>query len=412
MTGDIPSPEDGNFHGLRHDIEQFVYDNPELERLEAVLDRFNPFVAMGWTRQEMRHSAFLRWLLAPDETHAAGDYCLRAFWKRAARRAIGQPLAPTVVDLDAWDMSKASVQQEWQAIDVFVVDDWNKFVGVIENKTDAIEHSNQLQRYREIVERSYPQHRKLFVYLTPDGEVPSDDAYVPLAYRDVVEMVRQLLDRRELASDVRAFAQHYVDMVERHIMEESEIERLCRAIYEKHRRALDVLYEYRPDPVGLNRDVLIKCLEARPELVLDHSIRSYIRFIPHSVDLLPRRGDGWTASKRMLLCELSNGPNEGVTFKIVLGPGDKAIRDAVHSLVSNHPDVFNRAKQQLYPKWWSFHTERWLTAKQYCESDQETLTTLVNERLHRLLEHELPRFEKVFAVLRTQFPPEGIGAAV
>ncbi|MCS6284389.1 MAG: hypothetical protein H8K08_03080 [Nitrospira sp.] len=40
-------------------LERFVLDNPDLERLEAILDEFNPFVAMRWTRQETRHSPHL-----------------------------------------------------------------------------------------------------------------------------------------------------------------------------------------------------------------------------------------------------------------------------------------------------------------------------------------------------------------
>ena len=50
-------------------LGQFVLDNPELERLEAIVRIFNPFVAMRWTRQEVKHSTFLSWLLNPRETH-------------------------------------------------------------------------------------------------------------------------------------------------------------------------------------------------------------------------------------------------------------------------------------------------------------------------------------------------------
>jgi hypothetical protein len=390
------------------DIEQFVFDNPDLERLEGLLDRFNPFVAMGWTRQETRHSAFLRWLLDPAETHRIGDYGLRAFWKRAARRAAGQTNAPSIVDLDAWDMRNVAVQQEWQAIDVCVIDDTNRFVGVIENKTDTIEHSSQLQRYRQIVERHFPKHKKLFVYLTPDGAEASDDAYVAMSYEEVVQIVRQVLERRHLAPDVGAFANQYIEMVERHIMEESEIERLCRAIYTKHRRALDVLFEYRPDPMSVNRDVFVKCLEARPELVVDYVIRSYIRFIPRSLDFLPHVGEGWTPTKRMLLCELSNVPAEGVFFKFVLGPGDATIRSAVHELLSRHPEVFNRAKQPLYPKWWSFHAERWLTPKQYADADPDAVEKLASEKLHRFVEHQLPAMEPVFVELKANLSASSV----
>ena len=60
-------------------LEQLVLTNPELERLEAIIDAFNPFAAMRWTRQEVRHTTFLAWLLNPPKTHGLGPCCLRAF---------------------------------------------------------------------------------------------------------------------------------------------------------------------------------------------------------------------------------------------------------------------------------------------------------------------------------------------
>ena len=55
-------------------LKSFIDDNEDLERLESILDRFNIFESLGLVRQEIRHSAFLRWLLDPSETHGLGDY--------------------------------------------------------------------------------------------------------------------------------------------------------------------------------------------------------------------------------------------------------------------------------------------------------------------------------------------------
>ena len=44
-------------------LRTFIGDNDDLEQLETLLDRFNMFEALGLVRQEIRHSAFLRWLL-------------------------------------------------------------------------------------------------------------------------------------------------------------------------------------------------------------------------------------------------------------------------------------------------------------------------------------------------------------
>ena len=195
MAERFPVPIASSNHGtevaaLRLALEQFVCDNPDLEHLEAILDNFNPFVALRWTRQDVRHSSFLHWLLDPVETHGLGSNFLAAFWKRIARQSPG---APSVVDIDSWDMSRAVVVQEWRGIDVFGQDDVNRFVGVIENKTDSVEHSEQLQRCRQDIERHFPGYAKLFAYLTASGETPSDEACIPIAYGDGVSLLEGTL---------------------------------------------------------------------------------------------------------------------------------------------------------------------------------------------------------------------------
>ncbi|MDQ3237363.1 MAG: PD-(D/E)XK nuclease family protein [Actinomycetota bacterium] len=46
-------------------LENFIVGNAELEKLEAMLDRFNIFEAVGLVRQEVKHSTFLAFLLDP-----------------------------------------------------------------------------------------------------------------------------------------------------------------------------------------------------------------------------------------------------------------------------------------------------------------------------------------------------------
>ncbi len=46
-------------------------------------------------------------------------------------------------------------------------------------------------------------------------------------------------------------------------MEDSEIQKLCRVIHRKHRKALDVLFEERPDRASDVRDVLVQLIELK-----------------------------------------------------------------------------------------------------------------------------------------------------
>lgn len=312
---------------LRVALEQFVSDNADLERLESILDDFNPFVALRWTKQEIRHSAFLRWLLDPTETHGLGGYFLRLFLKRIARQPNTGNVS--VVDVDSWSLSDAAVLQEWKGIDVLVQDEPDGFVLVIENKTDSSEHSDQLRRYRREVERHFPKPAKLFAYLTPGAERPSDDAYVPISYGEIVALLENTLQRQgeQLADKVRTFLGQYVEMVRRYIVEDSEIQKLCQTIYQKHRKALDAIFEHRPDRTLEITAILMDVLTSHSELVADHCTKACVRFIPKSLDFLPHLGEGWTPTKRLLLFEIQNYGGE-VCCALILGPGESCCGSA------------------------------------------------------------------------------------
>ena len=323
-------------------LEQFVYDNPDLERLEAIIDDFNPFQAMGWTRQEARHSAFLRWLLDPQETHGLGSYFLRVFAKQVAHRSIGlHPDVPSVFDVDSWSLDHTEVLQEWNNIDLFIKDDSDKFVFIVENKVDSTEHSSQLQRYRLLVERQFPRHKKLYAFLTIGGVKASDYHYVSVDYSEIATLVAETVKRRgeQLNPEVHTFLSQYVEMIRRNIVEDSEVQEICRRIYEKHRRALDILFEYRPDKASEVTAMLRELVSEHENLEEDHSTKAYVRFIPRELDFLPRVSDGWTSSRRILLFEIENYRSK-ISCGLILGPGPQEMRTRIYEVVQQHPDVF------------------------------------------------------------------------
>ena len=174
-------------------------------------------------------------------------------------------------------------------------------------------------------------------------------------------------------------------------MEDSEIQRLCRAIYSKHQKALDLVFEHRPDRAASLAEALQEILK-RPGIVMDHSSKSYVRFIPALWDALPRNGEGWTPTKRLLLFEFDI--SKGALFlKLVLGPGEEKSRDELHQVITGQPHVFNRASTRLYPKWWSCHIEKWLSAKQLEDSDVSELVVAITQRFDEFVKDRLPTME-------------------
>jgi hypothetical protein len=242
----------------RKALEAFVVENEDLERLEAVLGQFNIFEAIGVVRQEVRHSDFLAYLIDPRGNHGLRD----AFIKRLLQKALTSndaalPISP--IDLDLWDLSLARVLREEHRIDILLLDETHELAVVIENKIGGQEHGGQLRRYREAVLKEHPDWNIVCLYLTLEGEEPSDENYLPIDYGLTYRLVEDLAESRAsvLGADVRTLMLHYAQMLRRHIVSESETAELCRRIYRKHQRALDLIYEsgpYTPVVHQLGRD--------------------------------------------------------------------------------------------------------------------------------------------------------------
>ena len=101
-------------------LQIFVGDNRELEELEVLLSEFNLFEAMGIARQELRHSDFLAFLLAPSQSHGIGDSILKRLLHRAISTASVQ-LPFSSIDVDIWSLADAEVAREWLNIDLLLV---------------------------------------------------------------------------------------------------------------------------------------------------------------------------------------------------------------------------------------------------------------------------------------------------
>lgn len=64
-----------------------------------------------------------------------------------------------------------------------------------QNKIGSSEHSNQIARYADFIEKTYKNedgYTKVFIYLTPNGEIPSDSHWNILRYSDI----RDITDAR------------------------------------------------------------------------------------------------------------------------------------------------------------------------------------------------------------------------
>ncbi len=223
-------------------------DAPELDRIESLLDRFNVFEAIGFVGQEVKHSRFLAFLLDPSQNHGLGKLFLKRFLQEALRHLDARAQSNLSEALKK-DLSGTVVRREHQYMDVLLTNEDYEFAVIIENKVWTTEHSDQLSRYHDRVRGEYPDWQVAGIYLTPTGENPSNRNYHPLDYGTVCGILDEILQDREIVldSDVWIAIKHYTDMVRRRILGDSELKRSSNRFYQRHKKALTAIHEYRLD---------------------------------------------------------------------------------------------------------------------------------------------------------------------
>ncbi len=226
-------------------MEQFVVENDELLQLEERIGRFNIFDALGIVNAEIRHSNFLAWLLDPNESHGQGPLFLKAILMDLLRQSPPEfrPLSP--VQIDGAELRGVDVRREWRNIDLLITCKDPAFVMAIENKVGSKEHSKQLERYRETVDKEFGKTRRQYVYLTRDGDEPTDESWTVYTYEDIHRVLQRArtANATSIGDDVLAFLDHYIRLIGSRFMDDPKIDELCQTIYKNHRQAIDLIIE-------------------------------------------------------------------------------------------------------------------------------------------------------------------------
>ena len=139
---------------LKSKYDKLLKDE-DFDKLDLGMKNPNIFQILRITKNEIRHSNFLSWLLDPNQSHKLGDI----FLKRFLREVFSSDRFNDVeqVDVEGMDLSKVEVLREWKNIDVLIK--LNDVVICVENKVLSKEHSNQLRRYREIIQNDFPNEK-------------------------------------------------------------------------------------------------------------------------------------------------------------------------------------------------------------------------------------------------------------
>ena len=373
-------------------LHNFLQDIECLDDLNTWTSKLNLFDVLKISRNEIRHSNFLTWLLNPNENHGLGDKYLKGLLSRILKNSNKKN---DVLNILLSDFYSFNVYREWKNIDILILSDKEKLAVIIENKVTSNEHDNQLNRYKKTLEIEYPDYKKIFLYLTPDGLEPSDSDWDILTYTDVVEILENIKNKNNLLPDVTLLMNNYIDVIRRDIVQDQNLVEICNKIYNKHKKALDLIYEYRFDNKNIAEEIrkTLAILAKEGKIIYNPNDgnNTYIPFYTEKMsDYLPN------------LVDETGSWNDKHVYRFWLSPGDK-IRGVFELGGLNLPETtFNNMKKLISITRPKYKREAFkfniLLSRFYDLEDNydtETINGVVRKIVHDLLKWEDDVFKKI-----------------
>ncbi|MBD2690327.1 PD-(D/E)XK nuclease family protein [Anabaena catenula] len=382
-------------------LESFIVDNEDLEELEKKLAEFNIFEAIGVVRQEIRHSNFLAFLLDPSQTHRLRDVFLKQFLKRVLLEKDNPIDTIRHADIDIADLTDAEVSREKHYIDILIHSPRHKLVCVIENKIYSGEHSNQLKKYEDTINRHYKGCQAIFIYLTPEGSPPSEPNWRIYNYYKVVEIIDSICisHKSTLGADIYTFMRHYSTLIRRHIVSDSEIAELCREIYFKHKQALDLIFEHRPD---LQSKILSEKIDKLVKELLKPYIDSqkiFVDYYPGSIDFGPR--DWENKFPKCSIYFKFDYRYDDVKVILQIGPinNNQNVRNNIFELAHNpkYSKLFKPTKKQINKDRITIYNLQILRKSNYEDVDIEDIRKEILDFWNDFIENDFVSIEKIIS---------------
>lgn len=298
--------------------------------LESRFVRFCPFEAVGMVRTEIRHSNFLAYILNPFRPHGFGTVLLRSFLKCA----FGDD---TMRVIETAGLNDAEVRREWQNIDLLILLPQARHVVAIELKIDASQSDNQLERYRDKVQRTWPSWTHVFLFLTKHQETPNDRSWVEVNLSVLVEAFSHVAAHtEERNAQALEMLRSYISMMRKHHLGDFELEKVAAELWSKHGDALAFLMDRRPNPLQqafdqIRADDTFSAKISHPgvSVVADKHSKRVLRYAFEKWDALEafQSASDWTATGRLILLEMKL-EETGLRVSLMVGPGKTSGRQA------------------------------------------------------------------------------------
>lgn len=391
-------------------LKRFLLDVKCLDKLSKWTNRFNLFDVLDITKAEIKHSNMLAWLMTPTENHGFNDSILLGFIQFCVSN--GAIKQDKIFDVLTTNYYEFEIKREWNNIDTLAVSEKNKFIVCIENKNIG-EHDNQLSRYRAIVMSKYPNYIYAYLFLTPNGAYVSDNAWTPISYKDVLDIIEMVKTRHanliefERCTEQKVLIDNYVEIIRRKIAGDEELEKVCAEIYKKHKKALDLIFENKPDRTSMLSIIIREWAKDKTErgvskVNLDKCINSFTRFTTDAMSsVLPEGGElGDWGTDNHYFYEVKVVPDNNSQkekFRISLAISSKNLSEESRRVVDKIQEIEPTMKKKQNWEWHTHLSTDW--EKVVEESSEESIFKKLDKMLDEIKQKEAKLIKKLESAL-------------
>lgn len=230
--------------------ETFI--NLEKKLVTQSSKKSNIFEILKIKNMEIRHSNFLGWLLDPEESHNLKNEFLKGFVQEGINK---NKYTEITVDIDLIDSVK--IEREYEYIDLLI--ESHNVVFCIENKIFSNEHSDQLKKYKKIVQKEFPNKEKVFIYLTPSGKPSQQETelYLPISYSVVLEVLKHL-NIKKIDKNAQIYILDYIAILEKDILKNNELKAPLSKLHIEYGEFIKQILEKRNTSQSKEREIYKK----------------------------------------------------------------------------------------------------------------------------------------------------------
>ena len=227
-------------------------NNTTFQQLNQQVNSFNTLKILKLENHEIRHSNILSWLLNPKENHGLRDYFLCKMMEHLILidenshnqqyETIGRILNYSLMDSHVYREVKTDNNR---FIDLLVVNHSLKTIVLIENKFYSSESENQLDDYLNFIQHTFDGFTIIPIYLTLDGENPSNPGYFILTYEKIESILQTILMlfQDQLSQNVYTFIEEYDQILKEKFYPNQNQILLAIDIYRNYKPTIQALFE-------------------------------------------------------------------------------------------------------------------------------------------------------------------------